>query len=117
MYESIELIAINAIPSPDIMLVSSFRIKVNQTTEIPFQMVLNVALNRTKAHSETCDFPVYFPAQPNYNSDEHLKMLERFRSGAMLVPVKCQGFSLLRHKTGNSYEYFASADSFSVNDN
>ena len=107
---------INPINSADIQIVSTFRTTVNQATGEPFQMVLNVSIDRFKANSSTCEIPVYVPAKDNYKAAEHMKMLDIFRAGAPWVPVKCDNFKIYRQKLQNSYHYFGFADSFKVVD-
>lgn len=116
MQESINFGTINAVPNPNIQVVSSFYTRVNQVTGEPYQMVLNVALDKNKAESDCCEFPVYIPAKLNYKKEEHLKMLELFRSGVPWVPVKCHVFTLYRQKIGDYYKYFAYANGFTVID-
>jgi len=116
MYCKFDFININQIDSPDIQIVSNFRTNVNQDTGEPFQMVLNVAIDRVKANSRICEIPVYVPAKDNYKAAEHIKMLNIFRGGAPWVPVRCENFILYRQKLEGSYHYFGFADSFTVVD-
>lgn len=114
MKEQIHFKTINAVPNPNIQIVSSFHTEVNQATGEPYRMILNVALDKLKADSECCEFPVYIPAKPNYKSAEHMKMLELFRTGVPWVPVECHVFTVYRQKVGSYYKYFAYANCFTV---
>lgn len=116
MQELVQFEQVNAVNSANVQIVSTFSTRVNQTTGEPFQMVLRVAIDKIKAETDYCEFPVYLPARNNYKEQEHLKMLEIFRTGAPWVPVICDNFKLYRQKQENHYHYFAFADSFKVID-
>ncbi len=107
---------INAIPSENIQIVNSFHTKPDKNSGKPSRMILNIALNRTKANSVNCEFPVYIPAVGNYMQEQHLMMLDLFRSGVPWVPIECQNFRLYRQHNKEHSDYFAFADSFKVID-
>ena len=77
-------------------------------------MVLDVAIDMDKALSNYCDFPVFLPAEPNFHSGDHLKMLNAFESGEMFVPVEFHGLKIYRKKENGLYKYFGVADTFTV---
>ena len=116
MQESVILLSINAIPSNSTLIVNSFWTRAKLNSKEPYQMILNVALNRKNAESDSCEFPVYIPAQNNYNSAEHLQMLELFKVGVPWVPVECRNLKLYRQLNKDHYDYFAFADTFKVVD-
>lgn len=116
MQEQVTLLSINAITSNSILIVNSFWTRTTINSKEPFQMILNVALNKINAGSDCCEFPVYIPAQNNYNSTEHLQMLELFRAGVPWVPVECQNLNIYKKLNKDHYDYFAYADSFKVVD-
>lgn len=108
--------AINAVPNPRIQVVNSYHTTVDKVSKQPYLMVLNVALDKNKANSKCCEFPVYLPALSNYNKAEHKKMLALFQSGAPWVPVECKVFVLYREPDGDSFKYYGFANSFTVVD-
>lgn len=114
MQELVYLLSINAIPSAILCLVSSFMTSVDQITGQPSKMVLDVAIDRDKALSDNCEMPVFLPADCNYHSDDHLKMLTALQSGEMFVPVEFHGLKIYRKKENGLYKYFGVADSFTV---
>lgn len=116
MYDAVDFGTVNPIPNPNVQVISSFHTRVNQFTGEPYMMVLNAAIDKEKANCDCCDFPIYVPAGRNYNSPEHLKMLELFQTGAPLVPVQCHNFILRHYIENGRYKYFAHADSFTVID-
>lgn len=114
--KKIDFITINAIPKDDIQVVSSFLCRACIGSGEVYQMILYVALDKIKAETDCCEFPVYIPAQGNYRQEQHQKLLEQFRAGNSFVAVQCQNFQLYRTAHNGQYSYFAHADSFKVVD-
>lgn len=114
--EQIELSTINAIPSSNILLVGSFMTSADQETKEPSKMVLDVAINKEKAYARVCEFPIFLPADGNYKSLEHYKMLNLFKSGHIFVAVQCTDLKIFRKKEGEFYKYFGTANTFTVAD-
>ena len=111
----VQLISINAIPSETILVVSSFHISVNENGT-PSKIVLNVALDREKAGTIACEFPVFLSADGNYKTVAHLEMLNLFRIGAPFVPVKCTDLKIFCSEAKEERKYFATAIKFEVVD-
>lgn len=116
MSELVYLLSINAIPSAILCLISSFTVTVNQLSGLPDKLVLQLAIDRDKALSDTYDFPVFLPADYNYHSSDHYKMKSDFESGEMFVPVEFHGLKIFRKKENGLYKYWGIADSFTVTD-
>lgn len=116
MTQQVYLLSINAIPSAILCLVSSFMTSADQITGQPSKMVLDVAIDMDKALSDNCEMPVFLPADYNYHSSEHIKMLSALQSGDMFVPVEFHGLKIFRKKENGLYKYWGSADSFTVTD-
>lgn len=114
--KKIDFITINAIPKENIQIVSSFFCRASIESGEVYQMVLYVALDKIKAETDCCEFPVYIPAQGNYRQEQHKKLLEQFRSGNPFVAVECKNFQLYRTHYNGQYNYSAHADSFRVVD-
>jgi len=115
--KKIDFITINAIPKENIQIVSSFFCRASISNGEVYQMVLYVALDKIKAETDCCEFPVYIPAHGNFKQEQHKKLLEQFRSGSCpFVPVECKNFQLYRTEHNGKYSYFAHADSFKVVD-
>lgn len=113
----IDFITINAIPSEHIQIVSSFFCRASIGSGEVYQMVLYVALDKIKAETDCCEFPVYIPAHGNFKQEQHKKLLEQFQSGSVpFVAVECKNFQLYRTEHNGTYSYFAHADSFKVVD-
>ena len=107
---------INPAPKADILLVTSFHTKTFPNTSTPFQMILNVAMDKYNANSLECEFTVAIPAANSYRQEDHLKMLELFRTGNYWVPVECKNLVLFRRYDGKHFKYWAYATSFKVID-
>ncbi len=116
MNENVDFSTINAIPYSDVQIVNGFFTTENRDTGEPTTMVLKIALNRTTACSESCEFPVFIPASTNFKQPQHVKMLELFRSGAPWVPVTCIDLRVYRKKHNQYYLYYGNATSFTVVD-
>ena len=114
MPELVYLLSINAIPSAIICLVSSFMTSADQTTGLPSKMVLEVAIDMDKGLSHNCEMPIFLPAEHNFHSGDHIKMLTAFESGEMFVPVEFHGLKIFRRKENGLYKYWGTADSFTV---
>ena len=112
--EQIEYLSIAPIESAAFQLVSYFWTRVNQKTQEPFQMVLQVALDKNKAKTDSVDFPVYLPATGNYKSDAHHRMFHKFQSGDPFVAVRLHGFKMYHQQLENSNIYWGVADSFEI---
>ena len=109
-------ITINTIPKEHLQIVSSFFCRATISSGDVYQMVLSVVLDKTKAETDCCEFPVYIPAKGNYKQEQHQKLLEQFRDGNPFVAVECKNFRLYRTDNNGAYSYFAHADSFKVVD-
>ncbi len=116
MHEQINFSTINAVPNADIQIIFSFYIRTAISSGEPVQFILSAALDRRKAESESCEFPVYIPAPSVFHSEAHKELLQLLRSGVPWVPVKCRNFQVYRYKSNDHYHYFAHADSFQVAD-
>lgn len=110
---SVELIKINAIPSATILMVSQFHSSADETGK-PSKMVLEIALDKEKACSDNCEFPVFLNAEGNYKSVAHLEMLNLFRKGAPFVPIKCKDLKIFCSETKGTKKYFGTASKFEV---
>ena len=109
----IELIEINAIPSTTILMVSSFHTSADENGK-PSKMVLNIAMNKEKAGTSNCEFPVFLGAEGNYKTVPHMEMLNLFRAGAPFVPVKCKDLQIFCSESNGEKKYFATASKFEV---
>jgi len=115
--KKIDFININVIPKENIQIVSSFFCRASIGSGEVYQMVLYVALDKIKAETDCCEFPVYIPAHGNFKQEQHKKLLEQFQSGSVpFVAVECKNFQLYRTDNNGTYSYFAHADSFKVVD-
>lgn len=116
MHEQVDFITINAVPQNEIQIVFSFYIRTAMASGEPLQFILSAALNRQKANTDRCEFPIYIPAVHVYHSEAHKKLLELLRSNAPWVPVECQNFKVYRYQNKENCQYFAHADNFKVAD-
>lgn len=114
MKELINFALICPTPNPTIQIVNQFSVFPDQDTGAPANFTFNIALDRTKANSKFCEFPLYIPAHMNYHSPDHYKLLKTFRAGAPFVPIKCQNLRIYRDLQKNNYKYWGYADSFTV---
>lgn len=115
--KKIDFSTINVIPNEHIQIVSSCFCRASISDGEVYQMVLYVALDKIKAETHCCEFPVYIPAHGNYKQEQHKKLLEQFRAGSVpFVAVECKNFQLYRTEHNGKYSYFAHADSFKVVD-
>lgn len=112
----IDLIAINAIPSATILMVSSVFTTADQQSGEPKTMILNIALDRQKACTSGCEFPLYIPATGNYKTVPHIEMQNLFRINAPFVPIKCTDLVIYCKQKDNEKEYYATASKFEVVD-
>ena len=112
---NVELIDINAIPSETILMVSSYHSSADMEGN-PSKMVLNIALDKEKAGTDNCEFPVFLNAEGNYKTVPHIEMLNLFRVGAPFVPVRCKDLQIFCSETDGNKKYFATATKFEVAD-
>lgn len=107
------LIEINAIPSASIMMTSYITVIPDQEGN-PKTLVLYIAIDREKAGSDSCEFPLYVPAAGNYRAVPHMEMINLYRKGSPFVPVKATDLKIYYKETNNHREYFGTASSFTV---
>ena len=104
----------NAIDDLEKVAVSNFSITLDQVTGKPDKFVLNIALNKYRANSESPEFPVFIPAEKCYNRPEHHALLEKLRDGDPFVYIIPHDLVVYHHLVGEHYRYFGFADGFEV---
>lgn len=114
--KQIDFISINQIPSSSIQLVTAFHTRAYRNSKEPHQMILQIAVNKKNTGTDDCEIPVYIPACNNYKTEQHLTLLNLFRSGVPWVPVRCSNFKAFHKITDNKSSYYATADSFTIID-
>ena len=114
MQERITLLDINAIPSSIIALASSVMTSADQVTGQPSKMVIDIAIDQSRADSIGVEMPVFMPADFNYQSSEHYQLLDALRAGEIFVPVIFYGLKIFRTLIDGKYNYYATANSFTV---
>jgi len=117
MREQIDFETINVIPGGSIQIIEGIHTCVDQETKQPSQMVLITMIDRKKADSQTLSMPIYVPIS-NYRSNDHIKMLNKFRSGEPFVAVLCENLKTFRRwdTKANSWYYYALANGFTTID-
>lgn len=113
MREQVDFETINVIPGGDIQIIEAMHTFINQETKAPSQMILTAAIDRHKADSELLSMKIYLPAS-NYKSNDHIKMLNKFRSGEPFVAVLCENLKVFRRKDikTDKWFYYARATKF-----
>ena len=114
MQERITLLDINAIPSSIIALASSVMTSADQVSGQPSKMVIDIAIDTIKSNSISPDMAVFMPADFNYQSSEHYQLLDALRAGEIFVPVIFYGLKIFRTLIDGKYNYYATANSFTV---
>lgn len=100
--------------SCEIALVSGFSICCNLDGKPSF-FRLQVAINRTKAKTESCEISVHIPAKYVFHSEAHTQLLDGFKNGDNFVPVRFQNLRILQEEILPHYfKYHGMADSFTV---
>lgn len=111
---TVDLITINAIPSAKILMASSVFVSSDQQNGNPKTVIFNIALDRQKADTSGCEFPLYLPAEGNFRTVQYTVLLNQFRIGAPFVPIKCHDLKIYCKQKENEREYFATASKFEV---
>jgi hypothetical protein len=114
--KQIEYLEIAPIESAAVQFVSKYYTRTDKEGN-PYQMVLSLALDKEKAGTDFCEFPVYVPAHQNYHKSEHLKMLTLFNEGNPFVAVSLWGLKVYKTNSTRGIEYFGYADTFVVVEN
>lgn len=100
--------------SLDIALVSGFSICCNLDGKPSF-FKLQVAIDRAKAKTESCEISVHIPAKYMFHSEAHTQLMDGFKNGDNFVPVRFQNLKILRDEIlPHYYTYHGMADSFTV---
>lgn len=100
--------------SLDIALVSRFSVCCNLDGKPSF-FKLQVAIDRAKAKTESCEISVHIPAKYVFHSEAHTQLLNGFKNGDNFVPVRFQNLKILRDEIlPQYYTYHGMADSFTV---
>ena len=100
--------------SLDIALVSGFSICCNLDGKPSF-FKLQVAIDRAKAKTESCEISVHIPAKYMFHSEAHTQLINGFKNGDNFVPVRFQNLKILRDEIlPHYYTYHGIADSFTV---
>lgn len=100
--------------SLDIALVSRFSVCCNLGGKPSF-FKLQVAIDRAKAKTESCEISVHIPAKYVFHSEAHTQLLNGFKNGDNFVPVRFQNLKIMRDEIlPQYYTYHGMADSFTV---
>lgn len=100
--------------SCEIALVSGFSICCNLDGKPSF-FKLQVAIDRAKTKTESCEISVHIPAKHVFHSEAHTQLLNGFKNGDNFVPVRFQNLKILRDEIlPHYYTYHGMADSFTV---
>ena len=100
--------------SLDIALVSGFSMCCNLDGKPSF-FKLQVAIDRAKAKTESCEISVHIPAKYMFHSEAHTQLINGFKNGDNFVPVRFQNLKILRDEIlPHYYTYHGMADSFTV---
>lgn len=100
--------------SLDVALVSRFSVFCDLDGKPSF-FKLQVAINRTKAKTESCEISVHIPAKYVFHSEAHTQLLDEFKNGDNFVPVRFQNLRILQEEILPHYfKYHGMADSFTV---